>query len=209
MVPAQRGAYREQKAHPAPNAIDADLPETECRHASKGAQDLSLPAGWTTDRPAPSGLMRRQRLPADAQGLSLFGGHHGRVHPQGSGLADIEHAWGRVLPQALNEAIHRFGPPKIMTTDQGSQVTSFGRTDRLKRAMTKIPMDDKARYLDNICIERLWRSLRMRVSTRTPAKPGHKRGPVPDAGSPSPITCGPTQPMAVNRLPGLLQRSQK
>jgi putative transposase len=62
--------------------------------------------------------------------------------------------------EALNEAIHKFGPPEIMNTDQGSQFTSFDWTDRLKRAKTKISMDGKARYLDNIFIERLWRSMK-------------------------------------------------
>jgi len=61
--------------------------------------------------------------------------------------------------EALNEAIYKFGAPEIMNTDQGSQFTSFDWTDRLKRAKTKITMDGKARYLDNIFIERLWRSL--------------------------------------------------
>jgi putative transposase len=51
--------------------------------------------------------------------------------------------------EALNEAIHKFGPPEIMNTDQGSQFTSFDWTDQLKRAKTKISMDGKARYLDN------------------------------------------------------------
>lgn len=40
--------------------------------------------------------------------------------------------------EALNEAIHRFGPPEIMNTDQGSQFTSFAWTDRLKRVGTRI-----------------------------------------------------------------------
>ncbi|MDZ7904400.1 MAG: IS3 family transposase [Cypionkella sp.] len=61
---------------------------------------------------------------------------------------------------ALNEAIHKFGRPEIMNTDQGSQFTSFDWTDRLKRIGTRISMDGKARYLDNIFIERLWRSLK-------------------------------------------------
>jgi len=47
-----------------------------------------------------------------------------------------------------------------MNTDQGSQFTSFDWTDRLTRAKTKISMDGKARCLDNIFIERLWRSLK-------------------------------------------------
>jgi len=33
--------------------------------------------------------------------------------------------------EALNEAVHKFGPPQIMNTDQGSQFTSFGGTNRL------------------------------------------------------------------------------
>lgn len=42
--------------------------------------------------------------------------------------------------EALNEAIHKFGPPEIMNTDLGSQFTSFDWTDRLKRAKTKMSM---------------------------------------------------------------------
>ncbi|MGO4855663.1 IS3 family transposase [Phaeovulum sp. W22_SRMD_FR3] len=62
--------------------------------------------------------------------------------------------------EALNEAIHKFGPPEIMNTDQGSQFTSFAWTDQLKRSGTQISMDGKGRCLDNIFIERLWRSLK-------------------------------------------------
>ena len=61
---------------------------------------------------------------------------------------------------ALNEAIHRFGPPEIMNTDQGSQFTSFAWTDRLRRSGIRISMDGKGRFLDNIFVERLWRSLK-------------------------------------------------
>jgi len=62
--------------------------------------------------------------------------------------------------EALNEAVHKFGPPEIMNTDQGSQFTSFVWTDRLKRVGTRISMDGKGRFLDNIFIERLWRSMK-------------------------------------------------
>jgi putative transposase len=60
----------------------------------------------------------------------------------------------------LNEAIHRFGPPEIMHTDQGSQFTSFAWTTRQKRVGIRISMDGKARCIDNIFIERLWRTLK-------------------------------------------------
>jgi putative transposase len=61
---------------------------------------------------------------------------------------------------ALNEAIHKFGLPQIMNTDQGSQFTSFAWTDRLRRSGVRISMDGKGRFLDNIFVERLWRSLK-------------------------------------------------
>jgi putative transposase len=62
--------------------------------------------------------------------------------------------------EALNEAIHRFGAPEIMNTDQGSQFTSFAWTDTLRRAGSRISMDGKGRCLDNVFVERLWRSLK-------------------------------------------------
>ena len=61
---------------------------------------------------------------------------------------------------ALNEAIHKFGPPKIMNTDQGSQFTSFAWTDRLRRSGIRVSIDGKGRFLDNIFVQRLSRSLK-------------------------------------------------
>ena len=62
--------------------------------------------------------------------------------------------------EALNEAIHKFGPPEIVNPDQGSQFTSFAWTDRLRRSGIRISMDGKGRFLDNIFIARLWRRLK-------------------------------------------------
>ena len=59
---------------------------------------------------------------------------------------------------ALEEAIHRFGRPKIFNTDQGSQYTSSDHTDLLLKHDIKISMDGKGRATDNIAIERFWRS---------------------------------------------------
>ena len=64
------------------------------------------------------------------------------------------------MSRRLNEAIYRFGAPDIMNTDQGSQFTSFAWTDRLKRAGTRISMDGQGRCIDNVFIERLWRSMK-------------------------------------------------
>lgn len=60
--------------------------------------------------------------------------------------------------EALNDAIHHFGPPELMNTDQGSQVTSISWTDRLKRVGTRISMGGKGRCLDSNFIGYLWRS---------------------------------------------------
>ena len=75
----------------------ADLPEAGHQQAREGAQDLPLSAGRAAGRAAQPGLVRRHHLPADAAGLPLSGRDHGLVHPQGAGLAHLEHAGGRLL----------------------------------------------------------------------------------------------------------------
>ena len=60
----------------------------------------------------------------------------------------------------LEEAIARYGKPEIMNTDQGSQYTGAGWITTLTNAEIKISMDERGRYLDNIFIEPLWRSLK-------------------------------------------------
>ncbi|GAB4234299.1 MAG: hypothetical protein OHK0028_10410 [Deltaproteobacteria bacterium] len=61
---------------------------------------------------------------------------------------------------ALREALAKFGTPEIFNTDQGSQFTSFEFTEILKQAGVRISMDSKGRWMDNVMIERLWRSLK-------------------------------------------------
>jgi putative transposase len=61
---------------------------------------------------------------------------------------------------ALEEAVARFGKPEIFNTDQGSQFTSFAFTNTLKDADIRISMDGRGRWMDNVFIERLWRSLK-------------------------------------------------
>lgn len=62
--------------------------------------------------------------------------------------------------EALQEALSRFGRPEIFNSDQGSQFTSKDFTDVLLGAGVKISMDGKGRCLDNVFVERLWRSLK-------------------------------------------------
>ncbi len=61
---------------------------------------------------------------------------------------------------ALEEAMARFGRPEIFNTDQGSQFTSAAFTGTLAASGIKISMDGRGRWMDNVFIERLWRSLK-------------------------------------------------
>jgi len=62
--------------------------------------------------------------------------------------------------EALAEALSQFGVPEIFNTDQGSQFTDKVFTSKLLEREVKISMDGKGRYMDNIFVERLWRSLK-------------------------------------------------
>lgn len=62
--------------------------------------------------------------------------------------------------EALQEAMGRYGKPEIFNTDQGSQFTSSRFTGVLTEAGIRVSMDGRGRWMDNVFIERLWRSLK-------------------------------------------------
>ena len=66
----------------------------------------------------------------------------------------------RFCVAVLNEALVRYGTPEIFNTDQDSQFTSSDFTGVLSSADIRISMDGRGRCMDNIFIERLWRSLK-------------------------------------------------
>ena len=175
-APAQRRPPGEREAHPATNAADgleANLPEAQHEQAGERAQDLSLSPQRSAGRTPKPSLVFRHHLSAHAA-HSPSGSNRWRL--DGSFLylvAIMDWHTRKVLSwrisntleadfcvDALNEAIHKFGPPEIMNTDQGSQFTSFAWTDMLRRSGVRISMDGKGRFLDNIFIERLWRTLK-------------------------------------------------
>ena len=158
----------ERKTYPPADAAhepDANPPEAERQQSGQGAQDLSVSARvdhpnqvWADDityrgSPAPSGMsMRRGFLYL----VAIMDWHTRKVlawRISNTLEADF-------CVEALSEAIHKFGPPEIINTDQSSQFTSFAWTDRLKRNGVRISMDGKGRFLDNIFVEWLWRSLK-------------------------------------------------
>ena len=62
--------------------------------------------------------------------------------------------------EALEEALAGYGRPEIFNTDQGGQFTSPRFTGVLQRAGVRVSMDGRGRWMDNVFIERLWRSLK-------------------------------------------------
>ena len=57
-------------------------------------------------------------------------------------------------------AIDKFGQPEIFNSDQGSQYTASSFTSRLERRGIQVSMDGRGRALDNVFVERLWRSVK-------------------------------------------------
>ena len=66
----------------------------------------------------------------------------------------------RFCIEALEEALETYRQPEIFNTDQGCQYTSEEFTGILKAKQIKISMDGKGRALDNVFVERLWRTVK-------------------------------------------------
>jgi putative transposase len=66
----------------------------------------------------------------------------------------------RFCVTALEEALTTYGAPEIFNTDQGAQFTSQAFTSVLDQHGVRISMDGKGRWVDNVFIERFWRSLK-------------------------------------------------
>jgi putative transposase len=62
--------------------------------------------------------------------------------------------------EALEEAIRKYGVPEIFNSDQGSQFTSEAFTSILNAHGIKISMDGRGRWMDNVFVERLWKSVK-------------------------------------------------
>jgi len=85
---------------------------------------------------------------------------------------------------ALREAMEQHGRPEIFNTDQGVQFTSADFLAGLEAQAVRISMDGKGRYLDNIFIERLWRSLKYEdvVCCERVVPVLRRRGALPEMG---------------------------
>ncbi len=67
---------------------------------------------------------------------------------------------GSFCIECLESALQKYGVPEIFNTDQGYQFTATAFTDLLKERGIQISMDGRGRALDNIFVERLWRTLK-------------------------------------------------
>jgi len=74
--------------------------------------------------------------------------------------------------EVIKQAIKTNGKPEILNSDQGSQFTCLQYVDLLKKENIKISMDGKGRALDNIYIERFWRTIKYQHIYLNPAEDG-------------------------------------
>nr|WP_198144853.1 DDE-type integrase/transposase/recombinase [Pseudorhodobacter aquimaris] len=153
--PAERPLGERETDTPAdaPDGADADLPKTQHQQACERAQDVSLPAERSAGRASePSSPLTHASMCCRSVGARIL-----PICPCAEGssyLAAIMDwhtrkvlAWrisntleADFCVAALNEAIHKFGPPEIMNTDQGSQFTSFAWTDDVPRGTFAAPV---------------------------------------------------------------------
>lgn len=110
--------------------------------------------------------------------------------------------------EALHDALARFGRPEIFNTDQGSQFTSPRFTQVLKDVGVRISMDGKGRWMDNVFIERLWRSIKYECvylhafETGSELRGGLSRwGDFYNSGRPHSSLAGRTPDEAYHQLP--------
>ena len=109
----------------------------------------------------------------------------------------------RFCVDALNEALARYGKPEIFNTDQGSQFTSFDFTGTLKSKEVTISMDGRGRCMDNIFIERLWRSLKYQAVYLHELTDGSRPNGSSANGSTSTTPSSPIHPSTAKPRPRL------
>jgi putative transposase len=106
------------------------------------------------------GVEHRHHLHPPGARLRLSGGGDRLVLASGARLAALQHLGGGVLRGLSGGRPAPPRPPEIFNTDQGSQFTSEAFTGVLLAAGIAISMDGRGRALDNIFVERLWRSVK-------------------------------------------------
>ena len=120
---------------------------------------LPVPAPRPGVDPGGRGLEFGYHLCADEAGVHVPDGGDRLVQPVRALVAAVEYDGRGVLPGGAGRGASR-GRPEIFNTDQGSQFTSREYTGRLEAAGIAVSRDGRGRALDNVFVERLWRSVK-------------------------------------------------
>ena len=142
------------------DGLGVDLPASQDQRTAPAAQGLSVSAAAPDHRSTKPGLVCGCDLRPDATRLPLPRCDHGLASRKVLAWRLSNTTDSEFCVAALEEAIARFCKPDIFNTDQGSQFTSFAFTNTLRAADIRISMDGRGRWMDNVFIERLWRSLK-------------------------------------------------
>ena len=113
-----------------------------------------------SDRAAGPGLEHGHHLRADGGGVHVPGGGDRLVQPVRAGLAAVEHAGRVVLPGDAGGGVERGAGRRSSTPTRGCSSRRQAFTGRLEAAGVAVSMDGRGRALDNVFVERLWRSVK-------------------------------------------------
>ena len=158
--PARRardpGAPGESQARPALGAPDGRAPciRSLVRATRGRTHGVSVPAQGPVHRATESSATSRWRTGSCIWWPSWIG-TRAASWPGGCRTPSSDR-----LVEALEDALTRYGPPEIFNTDQGAQFTSQAFTTVLKTHAVAISMDGKSCWVDNVFVERLWRSVK-------------------------------------------------
>ena len=140
--------------------IEAIYPKRRTTWPGAGTQDLPVFTAECGGHAARPGVGQRHHLRAAASRVLVPGGGDGLVQPLRARVAIVEHAHGQLLPGGAGRSARRRRKPEIFNSDQGSQFTATAFTSRLESRGVAISMDGRGRAIDNVFIERLWRSVK-------------------------------------------------
>ena len=143
-----------------------DLPEAAHQRGQPGAPRVSVPAARSGDRASGPGVVRGHHLHPCFARVLLPGRRDGLGQPPRPVVAAVEHHGQRVLRRRARRraALRHPGDlqhrPGGAPTARSRTFTSTAFTERVRACGALCSMDGRGRYLDNIFIERLWRSLK-------------------------------------------------
>lgn len=144
----------------APDGHRGSLRQTEPEPSGSWPSHLPVPSARAADRAGSPSVEHRYHLHSATAGFPVSGGHRGLVQPLRLELGAFQHVGCPFCSAALAAALDQYGRPEIWNSDQGSQFTSTAFLAPLLALEVAISMDGRGRALDNVFIERVWRSLK-------------------------------------------------